>query len=140
MSELSGWMGLVNVEKKLLKRFLADMKEAGATGVITVSFSGHGDEGNLDRPTLTVEQKAAVAKLNYAFEYGSGWEYVDGKYVEIVNGAKKTLLSAISTVIPFDWQNNEGGRGIVYLDIDNNTVRVEGKAYITSYNSVNDEF
>ena len=134
------WDEMKNRNKSLLKQFVTEMKEAGAIGSIEVSFSGSGDSGDVEKPDLTPEQKAIVEKLGYEFEYGGGWRYVDGKYVETAPDIKKTLLSIISEAIPFDYVNNEGGYGSVYLDIDATTVRIEGYQRIESYENMNDEF
>ena len=134
------WEEMKIRNKSLLKQFVTEMKEAGAIGSIKVSFNGHGDSGDVEKPELTPEQKAIVEKLGYEFEYGGGWRYVDGKYVEIAPDIKKTLLSIISKAIPFDYVNNEGGYGSVYLDIDATTVRIEGYERIEIVENVNYEF
>lgn len=126
--------------RNVLKQFLADIKEAGATGTIELTFEGSGDSGDVDVPTLTDEQQAIVEKLGYAFEYGGGWRWENGQYVETANNRKKTLLSIISEAIPFDWINNEGGHGTVYLDIDAQKVRIEGYQRVESFESNDDEF
>lgn len=136
----NAWMDMKNRNKSLLKQFVTEMKEAGATGTIDVHFSGSGDSGDVDEPNLTPEQKAIVEKLGYEFAYGGGWRYIDGEYQETAPDIKKTLLSIISEAIPFDYVNNEGGHGTVYLDIDAMAVRIEGYQRIESYENVNDEF
>lgn len=126
--------------KKVLKQFVAEMKGAGATGCMTLEFEGYGDSGSVRAPTLTDEQKAIVEKLGYAFECGGAWRNVDGQCVECESDIKKMLLSIISEAIPFDYVNNEGGHGTVYLDIDNNKVRIKGYQRVESFESCDDEF
>lgn len=129
-------------QKAILKKFLADMKDAGATGTIEVAFDGYGDSGECEEPSLTDEQQAIMAKLGYAFVYEEGrtWNPEKNDWEADTNDTLVRLLSCVSDVIPFDWYNNDGGYGTVRLNIDTGMVYVDGEIRVSATEACDEEF
>lgn len=120
--------------KAYLKAFLAELKQAGGTGVIVISFNGYGDSGDCEMDSIDDNNKQLVEKLGYAFEYGGSYFGGEEKNEELTPEQirKRSLMSLISEAIPFDWYNNEGGYGTVALNIDACTIYVDGEIRVES--------
>lgn len=141
------WMAEENLRKEdnksKLKTYVLAMKDAGATGVIEVTFDGYGDSGEVTPPDLSAEQNEITHKLGYKFDYPETtrtYNIATQSWETIGTCDYIPLLGIISDVIPFDWYNNDGGFGTVYLDIDAGTVHIDGNIRIQSTESVEDSF
>lgn len=129
--------------KTILKKFVVAMKEAGATGTIEVSYDGYGDSGDVTEPDLTDKQAEIAEKLGYQFSYSGETRIYDSATGESITTNKDEfvpLLTIISDVIPHDWVNNDGGFGVVYLNLDDATVLIDGNIRIQSTESVEESF
>jgi hypothetical protein len=124
--------------KQIVRKFVEDMKAAGATGKASISFSGSGDSGDFDREEITDEQKVIMEKLQYYFEYQPS-KWVDGKYV-YEQPDRKCLLHYLADLVSFDWVNNEGGYGEYTFDFDSAEVRLESHMRVERTEDFEDSF
>ena len=118
-----------------LKAFLAELKQAGGSGVIVVSYNGYGDSGDCELEEISDANKQLMENLGYAFEYGGGYfrqSEDERKELTPEQIRKQSLLSMVSQSIPYDWYNNEGGYGTVTLNIDACTIFVNGEIRVES--------
>ena len=124
--------------KTIVRKFVEDMKAAGATGTATLSFNGYGDSGDFESAEMTDEQKEIMQKLNYIFDYDRD-KYVDGKWV---NESKNLvfLLPHLAQLVPFDWVNNEGGYGEYTFNFDTAEVGLSSHLRVESTEDFDDTF
>lgn len=99
---------------------MAAMLSLNEQGVekVEVDFSGSGDSGDIDE-----------------------WRYLDEEENEIDIDEKSTAVmkkigeKIIDSHYSYDWYNNEGGRGTLYINLKDRTWNIEGVQYVEEPNS-----
>lgn len=86
---------------------------------VEVDFSGAGDSGDIDE-----------------------WRYLDSEGDEVhspndqaIKTIRKIAEKIINSHYGYDWYNNEGGRGTLYIDLKEKTWYIEGVQYVEQPNS-----
>lgn len=86
--------------------------------MVEVDFSGSGDSGDIDE-----------------------WRYLDSETDEIdIDEKSKAIIKKIGEEIinnnyGYDWYNNEGGRGTLYMNLKEKTWNIDGVQYVEEPNS-----
>jgi hypothetical protein len=86
--------------------------------MVEVDFSGSGDSGDIDE-----------------------WRYLDSESDEIdIDEKSKAIIKKIGEEIinnnyDYDWYNNEGGRGTLYMNLKEKTWNIDGVQYVEEPNS-----
>lgn len=87
--------------------------------MVEVDFSGSGDSGDIDE-----------------------WRYLDADSSEVdIDEKSEAVIKKIGEEIinnhyGYDWYNNEGGRGTLYMNLKEKTWNIEGVQYVEEPNSV----
>lgn len=101
------------------EEIMAAMLAVSEQGIerIEVDFSGSGDSGDIDE-----------------------WRYLDSEGDEIypsnqaIEIIKRIGEKIINDHYSYDWYNNEGGRGSLYIDLKEKTWYIEGVQYVEEPN------
>jgi hypothetical protein len=86
--------------------------------MVEVDFSGSGDSGDIDE-----------------------WRYLDADNDEIdIDDKSEAIIKMIGEEIinhnyGYDWYNNDGGRGTLYMNLKKRTWKIEGVQYVEEPNS-----
>lgn len=99
---------------------MAAMLAVGEQGIekVEVEFSGSGDSGDIDE-----------------------WRYLDSEGDEVYPNDQVTEVikrigeRIINNHYGYDWYNNEGGRGTLYIDLKEKTWDIQGVQYVEEPNS-----
>lgn len=99
---------------------MAAMLAVGEQGIekVEVEFSGSGDSGDIDE-----------------------WRYLDSEGDEVYPNNQVTEVikrigeRIINNHYGYDWYNNEGGRGTLYIDLKEKTWDIQGVQYVEEPNS-----
>lgn len=105
----------MNIEKNILvvKKYIIKAKNEGYKYII-ITYEGSGDSGTIEDVGMSNDIP------------GSVWEDFSGKKIEgedreaIEEWAYDEALSNVS-----DWYNNDGGYGIITINVDDGTFQVE---------------
>lgn len=84
--------------------------------VIAIEYSGSGDSGDIDAVHYHTNPK-----FNYKKE----------EFDNYVKNLDSSIYDGVLSLINYDWYNNEGGAGVLYLDLLHGKYNVDGHYYIT---------
>jgi hypothetical protein len=125
---------------------------------VAYEFDGCGDSGSVNElllPTRSPEQaleEYTADSLEDTFDKASQYSYINDKYTHIDNNQYAALMrqidaipSATSTLedmaysalenFPGDWVNNDGGYGIVAIDLVTGDYRIDGYQRVSDVES-----
>ena len=90
---------------------MAMLKDQGITS-FEVDFSGSGDSGDIDER-----------------RYYNGKDEIDPND-DVIGICEQIEDVIINNYYHYDWYNNEGGRGTLYVDLESKTWNIEGVQYV----------
>ena len=92
---------------------ILELKDLGVN-FITIEYSGSGDSGCIDDITYHNKVNEVVT--------------IEKDYEQLHQKLEKYVYNLLETIE--DWYNNDGGYGVVGMDLINNTYEIENHIYI----------
>jgi len=102
-------MDNLTIKQKLELRKLKDLN----VSKIEISYSGGGDDGCIDHYEVYTINSKGEERYNKDIEISS-----------FTNAFEDYIYELLSTVIEWDWVNNEGGYGDLVIDIEGQDIEI----------------
>lgn len=111
-----------------LKKFMHDLRQVGCKDTMVFLYSGAGDSGDIEPPSIDRVMQGTLDALGWRMEYATGgyaYDQATGKYIHTNDDHDACLLTLVSELLPGGWEINEGSSGEVVIDIVADTITVK---------------
>ena len=111
-----------------LKKFMHDLRQVGCKDTMVFLYSGAGDSGDIEPPSIDRVMQGTLDALGWRMEYatgGYGYDQATGSYIHSSDNHDVCVLTLVSEILPGGWEINEGSYGEVEMNIDTGEITVK---------------